>query len=180
MLASVLVGTTGGANDVRRRRVLLASEVGGDGRQPRGEQEQARGPGPRPARRSQRTRGAAERDGAGGSAERRSVSDRGRRVRHCCLRALAAAGRPSRPRRRPPACSGRDSRRYCRAPYKLYIRKYAHRFSPPARTACFLLNYWFTYVIPNSYLCNCCIIRGIKTRMWVIIIFVAVLMLAVS
>lgn len=139
MLASVLVGTTGGANDVRRRRVLLASEVGGDGRQPRGEQEQARGPGPRPARRSQRTRGAAEREGgAGGSAERRSVSDRGRRVRHCCLRAPAG---PRARARRPPACSGRDSRRYCRAPYKLYIRKYAHRFSPPARTACFLLNY---------------------------------------
>lgn len=68
-----LVGAAGGADDVSGGRLLGTGQVGGRGRQPDGEQQQARGPGPRPARRAQRTRGAAERERRGrhgGASER--------------------------------------------------------------------------------------------------------------
>lgn len=101
VFAGVFVRAARGAEDVRRRRLLRAGEVRGNGRQPRGEQQQARGPGPRPARRAQRTRGAAERGGgAGGSAERHDVRPRATRA---TLRRSTppAAGRRALARRPP-------------------------------------------------------------------------------
>lgn len=65
VFSRVLVGAAGGARYLCRWRVLGTGELGSDGRQPRGQKQQARGPGPRPARRAQRTRGAAERGGGG-------------------------------------------------------------------------------------------------------------------
>lgn len=79
---SVLVGAARRAHNLSGRRLLRAGEVGRDDRQPRSGQQQARGPGPRPARRAQRTRGTAERGGGACGVSGTDVCGRGRRVRH--------------------------------------------------------------------------------------------------
>lgn len=138
VLARVLVGAAGGTDE----RLLGAGGVlGGGGRQPRGQQQQARGPGPRPARRAQRTRGAAEREAASAASDVRP-----RAARATLAAATALRERPARcaraPRPAPPARAAlgrRTPSRPCphalavgKAPPAQHLQCYnVHNFIPP-------------------------------------------------